>query len=153
MIPCGPWVRWRPGRAATHAFARAGLEHVDGLLHEIADHRFDVAAVIANFRVTRGFNFDEGGAGKQRETARDFSLADASRSDHQDILGCHFVANGGVELSAAPAIAQSDRNGLFSIGLTDDVTIKFRYNLARREGCGIGTENGQIFGIAHARSF
>ena len=52
---------------------------------EIADDLLDIAADIADFGKFRRFDLDEGGSGEFGQTAGNFRLADAGRSDHQDV--------------------------------------------------------------------
>src|SRR3712207_8952107 len=46
------------------------------------------------------------------------------RSDHQDVLRRHLVAQLGRELLAAPAVAQSDGDGALGVVLADDVLVE-----------------------------
>ena len=72
--------------------------HADGDLDEVADHRLDVAADVADFGELRRFDLEERRLRQLGEPPRDLGLADAGRADHQDVLRRHFVG-------AAPAAA------------------------------------------------
>jgi ATP-dependent protease HslVU (ClpYQ) ATPase subunit len=68
-------------------------------------------------------------AGEFGESPRDFGLADAGRADHQDIFRQHLLAHFLVELLAAPAVAQRDRDRPLGIGLADDEAVEFGNDL------------------------
>ncbi|ENN84360.1 hypothetical protein RHSP_21709 [Rhizobium freirei PRF 81] len=102
----------------------------DADFDEVTDDLLDIAADIADFGELRGFDLDEGCAGKLGEAAGDFRLADAGRADHQDVLGHDFIAQLGFELLAAPAVAQCDRHGALGLMLADNITIEFGNDLA-----------------------
>ncbi len=55
---------------------------------------------------------------------RDLGLADAGRADHQDVLRQHLFAQLVVELQAAPAVAQRDRDRALGVGLADDEAVE-----------------------------
>ena len=59
----------------------------DGDVEQVADHRFDVAAVVADLGVLRRLDLDERRADELRQPAGDLGLADAGRADHDDVLG------------------------------------------------------------------
>jgi hypothetical protein len=77
----------RAGRPC--AFSRASF---DGDLDEIAHDLLDIAADIADLGEFGRFDLEERRAGKLGETPRDFGLADAGGSDHQDVFRQHFFA-------------------------------------------------------------
>src|SRR5579875_547397 len=60
--------------------------HADGDFGEIADHAFDIAAVIADLGVLGGLDFEERSADELRETASNLGFADAGRPDHDDVF-------------------------------------------------------------------
>ena len=49
--------------------------HVDGDLHQVADHRFDVAADVADFGELAGLHLEERRVGQLGQAARDLGLA------------------------------------------------------------------------------
>ena len=108
-------------------------DHVDRSFHQIADHRFDVAAHVAHFGVLRSFHFHERAAGQPGQAARDFRLADAGRSDHQDILRENIFGEFGLKLLAADAVAQRDGHRLFRGVLPDDVFVELDDDFARSQ--------------------
>ena len=61
-------------------------DHVDGDLGQVADHRLDVAADVADLGELRRFDLDERRLRQPRQPPRDLGLADAGRADHQDVL-------------------------------------------------------------------
>jgi hypothetical protein len=60
--------------------------HRNRQLHQVADHRLDVAADVADLGELRGFDLDEGRLGQTRQPARDLGLAHPGGPDHQDVL-------------------------------------------------------------------
>ena len=112
--------------------------HVDRALDEIAHHRLDIAADVADLGELGRFHLDERRLRETREAPRDFGLPDAGRSDHQDVLRRDFLGELGRQLLAAHPVAQRDRNGAFGGGLTDDVLVQLGDDLPRRQGVGGG---------------
>src|SRR5215216_4858161 len=108
----------------TDLFVSRVLRHFDTDLGQLADHALDVAADIADLGKFRGFDLYERGIGYPGKAAGDLSLADTSRSDHQDIFGKHILRDLVRKLLPSNAIAQGDRHGLFCGRLTDDVPVK-----------------------------
>ena len=125
--------------------------HVDGDLDQVADHRLDVAAHVADLGELRGLDLHEGRVGELRQAAGDLGLADAGGPHHDDVLGDDLFRQLGRQLLAAHAIAQGDGDGALGLVLSDDVLVEFAHNLARREFvecyvfvvCGCGKINGQ----------
>ena len=113
--------------------ALAALDHGDAGFDQVADDLVDVAADIADLGELGRFHLDEGRIGKLGQAPRDLGLAHAGGSDHQDVLRHHLVAHGAGELLAPPAVAQGDGDGALGLGLTDDVAVEFRDDLAGRE--------------------
>ena len=105
--------------------------HVDGSFHQVADHRFHVAADVADFGVLGSFHFHERAAGEPRESARDFGLADAGRADHQNIFRQNVFGNFRRQLLAADTIAQRYRDGALRRVLPDNIFVELGDDLAR----------------------
>ena len=101
-------------------------DHVDAELHEVADHRFHVAADVADFGELRRFDLDERRLRESREPARDLGLADAGRADHQDVLRRDFFGELRRQLLPPHAVAQRDRHGALGGGLADRRTCRAR---------------------------
>src|SRR5712692_4341833 len=136
-------VRWVCSRcAATSASGLLGAvgdfvelflaDHVDGSLDEIADHRFHIAADVADFRVFRSFDLDERAAGQARQAARDFRFSHAGGANHQNIFRQNVFRDFRWKLLAADSIAQSHGDGALRRSLPDDVLVELRYDFARR---------------------
>ena len=104
----------------------------DGLFHEIPDHGFAVSADITDLGELGGFHLNERGLGQLREAPRDFRLADAGRSDHDNVLGNHFVPEMIRQTLAAPTRAQRDSHHPLGIPLADNVSVELFDNLPRR---------------------
>ena len=103
----------------------------DGDLDKVAHDLLDVATDISDLGEFRRLDLEEGRTGKLGEAARDFGLADTGRSDHQNVLGQNFLAQPLVELQAAPAVAQRNRDRALGIGLADDEAVELGNDFAR----------------------
>ena len=121
--------------AGLHILALAFAHLGDRDLDEVADDLLDVAADITYFGEFGGLDLDEGRAGKFCQPPRDLGLADAGRSDHQDIFRQHFLAQATGKLQAAPAVAQRDGDRALGIGLADDETVEFGDDFTGGEVC------------------
>ena len=120
-------------RLGAHFLDALVAHHVDGELDQVADHRLDVAADVADFGELRGFDLDERRMRQLGQPPRDLGLADAGRTDHQDVLGRHVLGQIGRQLLAAQAIAQRDRHGALGLGLPDHVLVELGDNFTRRQ--------------------
>ncbi len=107
-------------------------DQADRVLHQLADHALDVAAVVADLGVLAGLDLDEGRPGERGQPTGDLGLADARGADHENILRRDFLAELIVKLLPPPAIADGDGDGPLGVVLANDVAIKFGDNLARR---------------------
>ena len=107
--------------------------HVDRDIDQVANHRFHIAADVADLGELAGFHLQERRVGELREPARNLRLADAGRPDHEDVLRHHILGHLGIEFLAADAIAQRDSNGPLCVGLSDDVLIELANDLTRSE--------------------
>ena len=105
--------------------------HVDGDLHQVADHRLDIAAHIADLGELRRFHLHEGGVRQLRQAARDLGFAHAGGTDHDDVLRDHFFGELGRELLAAHAIAQRDGHGALRLVLADNIFVELAHDFAR----------------------
>ena len=107
---------------------------LDGDLGQVADDGVHILADIANLSELGGFNFDERCIRQPRESSRDLGFADPSGADHQDVFGRDLGAQAGLDLLAAPAVAQRNRHGTLGLGLADDVPVKFSDDVLWRHG-------------------
>ena len=98
--------------------------HVDRALDEVAHHRLDVAADVADLGELRRLDLDERRAGELGEAAGDLGLPHAGRADEDDVVRRDLLANRFRRALAAPAVAQRDGDGLLRVGLSDDVAIE-----------------------------
>ncbi|KAJ0343644.1 hypothetical protein COL154_014076, partial [Colletotrichum chrysophilum] len=126
------------GQRFQHALSRidmrtrlAALAHLlarqaDGDLDEVAHDLLDVAADIADLGELGRLDLDEGRTGQFGEPPRDFRLADAGRTDHQDVFRHHLVAQVFGQLLAAPAVPERDRDGALGVLLADDEPVQLR---------------------------
>ena len=125
--------------------------HVDGDLHQVADHGLDIAAHVADLGELRSFHLHEGRVGQLRQPARDLGFAHARGADHDDVLGDDFFGEFGRKLLAAHAIAQGDGHGALRLVLPDNIFVEFAHDLARGQFvecdvffiCGCGKINSQ----------
>ena len=108
-------------------------DHVDGELVEVAHHRFDVAADVADLGVLRRLDLDERRLRQPGQPPRDLGLADAGRTDHQDVLRRDFLGQLRRQLLSPRAVAQRDRDGALGASLPDDVLVELGDDLTRRQ--------------------
>ena len=112
-------------RLVLHALLRLLGHHVDRQLGQVTDHRFDIAADIADLGELRGLDLEKGALGQMRQPAGDLGFAHAGRPDHDDIFRGDLLAQRWFDLLPPPAVAQGNGHRAFGIGLTDDVPIQF----------------------------
>ena len=120
------------GRARAHLRHFLLARQLDGDVDELLDDRVHVAADIADLGELRRLDLDEGRTRELREPPGDLGLADARRADHEDVLGRDLLAQRLVDLHAAPAVPERDRNRALGRGLADDVLVQLLDDLARR---------------------
>ncbi len=72
-----------------------------------------------------------GACASLRQPARDFGLAHAGGTDHEDVLGRDLVAQVGRDVLPAPAVAQRDRDRALGFMLADDIAVELGDDLAR----------------------
>ncbi len=134
--------------ALAHFVEALFANHVDGDFDQIANHRLDVAADVADFGELARLHFEKRRIGELRQAAREFGFADAGGADHEDVFRHHLLGHFGVELLAADAIAQRDGDGALGVGLADDVLVELADDFARRQliehGCVVGGLGGKI---------
>jgi hypothetical protein len=82
---------------------------------------------------SRVLDLDERRVGELRQAPRDFGLADAGRTDHEDVLGRDLLAQRLLYLHATPAVAQRNGHGALGRVLADDVLVELLNDLAGRE--------------------
>ena len=112
--------------------------HVDRQLDEVAHHRLDVAADVADLGELRGFDLDERRLRQAREPPGDLGLADAGRADHQDVLRRDVLGHLRRQLLPPRAVAQRDRDRALGLVLSDDVLVELGDDLARGQRVGGG---------------
>jgi len=120
-------------RLRLHVLAPLLPRHRKRNLDEIADDLFDIAADIADLGELRRLDFEEGRFGKPGKAPRDFGLADAGRSDHQDVFRQHLVAKFLRQLLTPPAVAQRDGDGALGVALPHNVAVELGNDLTRRK--------------------
>ena len=118
-------------RAIRHFIQFFLSHHIDGGFHQIADHGFNIAPHVADFRVFGGFDLHEWAARQARKSPGNFGFAHAGRANHQDILGQHVFSNFRRQLLSAHTIAQRNRNCALGRILPDDIFIELRDDFAR----------------------
>ena len=97
----------RLGGPLGDALRHLALDHVDGELGQVADHRLHVPADVAHLGVLGGLDLDERRLGEPGEPPRDLRLPDAGRPDHDDVLrapprpGARAGGSGGASGSGA----------------------------------------------------
>ena len=120
-------------RLVAHFLGLLGAHHVDGQLHEVAHHRLDIAADVADLGELRRLDLDERRLRQPGEPPRDLRLADAGRPDHQDVLRRDFLGHVRREALPANAVADGNRDRALGLRLTDHVFIELGDDLPRRQ--------------------
>ena len=108
-------------------------DHFDGDLDQVANHGFDIAAHVADFRELGSLDLQERRVGQLSEAAGDFGFAYARWADHDDVLGDDLFGHFGRELLPAHAIAQGNGDGALRVLLADNVLVELGDNFARRQ--------------------
>src|SRR5690606_51394 len=112
-----------------------GAHHVDRTLDEVPYHGLDVSSDVADLGELGGLHLDERSSGKLREAARDFGLADARRSNEDDVVRSDLVPQPLGRTLAAPPVAKGDGDRLLRVRLSYDVAIQLGHDLTR---CQVG---------------
>ena len=105
--------------------------HTHGCLYEIPHDGFNVASDISDLCELRRLDLEKGRTDETGKAAGDLRFADTRRADHEDVLRNDVLAHIGIELPAAPAVAQGDGDGALRFLLADNIFIQFCNNLAR----------------------
>src|SRR6185437_6554 len=79
------------------------------------------------------FHFQKRRIRQLRQAPRDFRLTDTRWADHEDVLRHYLLGHFGVQLLAADAVAQRDRDRPLRVRLPDYVLVELAYNFARRQ--------------------
>ena len=108
----------------------AGL--LDRGFGEIANDGIDVAADVADFGEFGRFDLDERSVGELGQAAGDLGLADAGRSDHQNVFRRDLLAQGLGDLLPAPAVPERDGDRALCGVLSDNVLVELVDDLRRR---------------------
>ena len=108
-------------------------DHFNRHLDEVADHRVDVAAHVADLGELRCLDLHEGRVREAGQPAGDLGLADSGRPHHEDVLGQHLLGHFGIEALAPDSVAQGDCNRPLRVVLGDDVLVELLHDLTRRE--------------------
>ena len=114
----------RLGGPLGDALRHLALDHVDGELGQVADHRLHVPADVADLGVLRGLDLDERGLGEPGEPPGDLRLPDARRPDHDDVLRRHLVPELRREVLAPPAVPERDGDRPLRPALPDHVAVE-----------------------------
>ncbi len=119
-------------RAAAHALELLLARHLDRDVRQLLDDGVDFAADVADLGELGGLNLHERRLRQARQASGDLGLADAGRTDHQDVLRSDLLAQRLVDLHAPPAVAQRDRDRALGGGLSDDVLVELLDDGLRR---------------------
>ena len=125
-----PLLRQLP-RPLLHGARLLAAHHIDRELHQVADHRLDVATHVPHLGVLGGLHLDERRLGQPSQPPGNLGLADPGRPDHDDVLRGHLVAETGGQPLPAPAVPQGDGHRPLGVVLSDDVFVQLRHDLAR----------------------
>ncbi len=106
-------------------------QHVYSKIDQVADDGFDVLADVTHLGELGGLDLDKGRVGQLGQAPGDLGLADAGGADHQDVLGCDFIAQIFTDLHPAPAVTHGDGNGALGVRLADDMLVQFLDDFTR----------------------
>ena len=109
------------------------LDHLHGIFHEVADHRFDIAPYVADLGEFRRFHFHERRVDEVGKTPGDFRLADAGRANHQNVFRRDLLRQIFGQLAAPEAVPQGDGHGAFCLFLPDDITVEILHDSRRHQ--------------------
>src|SRR5471032_3094048 len=133
-------------RTRTHFAHLAFTRLLDRNFDQVTHDAVHITTDVADLGELRCFDLDERRVGEFRQTPRDFRLADAGRSDHQDVLRGDFLAQRFGDLLTPPPVAQRDSYRFFRAALADDVFIEFRDDLG-------GSHGGHRWSLSCAREY
>ncbi len=116
-----------------HLFQSLFAHHVDGNLHQVADHRLHVAPHIAHFGELAGFHLQKRRVRQLGQPAGNFRLAHAGRSNHDDVLRHDVIGQIGRQLLPARPIPQRHSHGALGCPLTHHMLVQLGHNLPWRQ--------------------
>ena len=102
-----------------------------GTFHKIANHRLDVSADVADFRIFGGFYLYERCADEFCKSSCYLRFAHARRSFHNNVFGRYFFHFRFRQSAPSVTVTERERDRLFRFFLTDNVFIEFFYYLFR----------------------
>mmetsp|Transcript_71531 Transcript_71531/g.141837 ORF Transcript_71531/g.141837 Transcript_71531/m.141837 type:complete len:217 (+) Transcript_71531:1099-1749(+) len=102
----------------------ARLGHGKPRVGQVPNNLVDVLSDEPHLRELGRLHLDKRCAGHLSQAARDLSLADASRSDHQDVLRHDVFPQRFSHVLPAPPIAHSDCDRALCLRLADDVPVE-----------------------------
>ena len=111
----------------------ACLDHTDRQFRDVADDGFHITPDVPHLGELGGFDFQKGSLRQLRQSSRNFSLADTSRADHDDVLRHDLFANVRAQLLPSPTVTQRDGHHALGVLLADDIAIQFLHDLARSQ--------------------
>ena len=127
-----PLLRVLP-RLGPHVVEPLLAHHVDRQLHEVTDHRLDIAADVPDLGELRCLHLDERRLREPREAPGDLGLADTGRADHEDVLRRDLLGELRRQLLTPRAVAERDGDGAFGVVLSDHVLVELRHDLPWRQ--------------------
>ena len=105
--------------------------HPHGGLDEITHDGLHVASDVADLGELGRLHLQKWRTHEARQTAGNLRLADTGRANHEDVFRNDVLAHIRIELTAPPAIAQSDRDRALRLVLTDNILVELGDDLAR----------------------
>jgi len=121
-------------RLFTNLFRLFTPHQCNRLVDKVAYHGLNIPTHIADLGELGRLDLDERRIGQTRQTARNLGLAHAGGANHQDVLRRDLGAQAGINLLAAPAVAQRDRHGALGTGLANDMAVEFGDDLLGGHG-------------------
>jgi hypothetical protein len=124
-------------RLVLHLLRLLLAHHVDRDLDEVAHHRLDVPADVAHFGELRRLDLEERRLREAGQAPGDLRLADARRTNHEDVLRRHLLRHLRRQLLPPEPVAEGDRDRPLRLVLPDDVLVELGDDLAGRERLGV----------------
>ena len=118
----------------THLDQPLIAHHVHREPDEVAHHRLDVTAHVADLGELRCLDLDERRLRQPREPPGDLGLSDTGGADHQDVLWRHLLGQIRRQLLTPHPVAQRNRDGALRLRLRDDELVELSDDLPGGQG-------------------
>ena len=118
---------------ALHLLLARRADHGDRGVDQIADHRLDIPAHIADLGELGRLDLDEGRSPEAGQATRDLGLPYPRRPNQDQVVRENLLAQILLDLLPAPPVAERDGDRLLRVRLADDVLVELGHDLTRSE--------------------